>query len=210
MAARSACRSPGAPRCGLRVVVIDRGPVGHGTSPTPPEARPGRRSDAGRRAAAQRRRKQYGTDSRTRAQKTRIAPFHRWLPVRCQAAVQKTPIAQTENGAFGGGWRSWAIAAQQHYSIFDNLGDSRKNVYYLQHGSTPKTDAIWDNTGERISINFLALRGETVLDHLDRMQANGNDEAFLGELPKGLNKRKRHLMHQSLSEYAAGLAGPAP
>jgi hypothetical protein len=134
-------------------------------------------------------------------------PFHRWLPVRGQAAVQKTPIAQTEDGAFGGGWRSWAIAAQQHYSIFDNLGDSRKNVYYLQHGSTPKTDAIWDNTGERISINFLALRGETVLDHLDRMQANGNDEAFLGELPKGLNKRKRHPMHQSPFEYAAG---PAP
>jgi hypothetical protein len=30
-------------------------------------------------------------------------PFHRWLPVRGQAAIQKTPIAQTENGAFGGG-----------------------------------------------------------------------------------------------------------
>jgi hypothetical protein len=48
-------------------------------------------------------------------------PFHRWLPVRGQAAIQKTPIAQTENDAFGGGRWSWAVAAQQHYSFFDNL-----------------------------------------------------------------------------------------
>lgn len=41
------------------------------------------------------------------------------------------------------------------------------------------------------------------------MQANGNDEAFLSEeLPKDLNKRKRHPMHQAPFEYAAGPAGP--
>jgi hypothetical protein len=118
-------------------------------------------------------------------------PFHRWLPVRGPAALQKTPISQTENGAFGGGWWSWAIAAQQHYSFFDNLEHNRKNVYYLGHGSSLKSDAIWDNTGDRISINFLALKGETILDNLDRMQANGNDEVYLSEvLPKQLNKRK--------------------
>ena len=129
--------------------------------------------------------------------------------VGSQAAIQKTPIAQTENGAFGGGWWSWAIAAQQHYS-FDNLENNRKNAYYLQHGSTSKTDAIWDNTGERISINFLALRGETVLDHLDRVQANGNDEAFLSEeLPKDLNKRKRHPMHRRHSSMQLAQQGPA-
>jgi hypothetical protein len=72
-----------------------------------------------------------------------------------------------------------------------------------------KTDAIWGNAGERTSINFLALRGETVLDHLDRMQANSNDEALLSEeLPKDLNKCKRHPMHQSPFEYAAGPARP--
>jgi hypothetical protein len=72
-----------------------------------------------------------------------------------------------------------------------------------------KTNAIWDNTGKRISVNFLVLRGETVLDCLDRMQANGNDEAFLSEeLPKDLNKRKRYPMHQSPFEYAAGPVGP--
>lgn len=122
---------------------------------------------------------------------SRELPFHRWLPVNGPAAIQKTPISQTENGAFGGGWWSWAIAAQQHYSFFDNLEHNRKNVYYLRHGSSSKSDAIWDNTGDRISINFLALRGETILDNLDHMQANGNDEVFLSEvLPKHLNKRK--------------------
>jgi hypothetical protein len=122
---------------------------------------------------------------------SRELPFHRWLPVKGPAAIQKTPISQTENGAFGGGWWSWAIAAQQHYSFFDNLEHDRKNVYYLQHGSPSKSDAIWDNTGDRISINFLALRGETILDNLDKMQANGNDEVYLSEvLPKQLNQRE--------------------
>ena len=122
---------------------------------------------------------------------SRELPLHRWLPVRGSSAIQKTPIAQTENGAFGGGWWSWAIAAQQHYSFFDNLEHNRKNVYYLTHGSSSKSDAIWDNTGERISINFLALRGETILDNLDKMQENGNDEVYLSEqLPKQSKKRK--------------------
>ena len=122
---------------------------------------------------------------------SRELPFHRWLPVRGSGAIQKTPIAQTENGAFGGGWWSWAIAAQQHYSFFDNLEHNRKNAYFLGHGSTSKSDAIWDNTGDRISINFLALRGETILDNLDKMQANGNDEVYLSEqLPKQLKKRE--------------------
>jgi hypothetical protein len=31
-------------------------------------------------------------------------PFHRWLPVRGQAAIQKTPIAQTERRL----WR-WVV-----------------------------------------------------------------------------------------------------
>ena len=137
-------------------------------------------------------------------------PFLRWLPVRGQAAIQKTLIARTENGAFGGGWWSCAIAAQQHYSFFDNLENNRKNVYHLQRGSTSKTDAIWGNSGERISINFLALRGETVLDHLDRMQASGSDEVFLSQqLPKDLNKRKRPIQcishHLSIQLVLRGL-----
>lgn len=118
-------------------------------------------------------------------------PPHRWLPVKGKGAISKTPIAQTENGAFGGGWWSWAIAAQQHYSFFDNLEHDRKHVYHLRHGTDSPSDAIWDNTGERISINFLAIRGETILEHMDKMVENGNDEVFLSEeLPRGLNKRE--------------------
>lgn len=121
-------------------------------------------------------------------------PLHRWLPLKGEGAIAKTPISQTENGAFGGGWWSWAIAAQQHYSFFDNLEHNRKNVYYLGHGSDSESDAIWDNTGDRISINFLALKGETILDNLDKMAENGNDEVFLSEeLPKKLNKSKSQL-----------------
>ena len=116
-------------------------------------------------------------------------PLHRWLPVKGHNAISKTPIASTDNRAFGGGWGSWAIAAQQHYSFFDNIENHRKYVYYLGHGSDSRNDAIWDQTGDRLSINFLALRGEDVLDNLQHMQENGNDEVFLSEeLPRNLNR----------------------
>ena len=117
-------------------------------------------------------------------------PHHRWLPLKGHGDISKTPIARTENGAFGGGWWSWAIAAQQHYSLLDNLEYDRKYVYYLNHGLSSSSDAIWDHTGDRISINFLAVRGETILDNLDRMVQNGDDEGYLSkELPDQLNKR---------------------
>ncbi len=116
-------------------------------------------------------------------------PLHRWLPVKGKGAIAKTPISQTENGAFGGGWWSWAIAAQQHYSFFDNLERGRKNVYYISHGSDEPNDAIWDNTGDRISINFLALRGETVLDNMKKLVESENDEVFFSEdLPRLMNR----------------------
>ena len=116
--------------------------------------------------------------------------LHRWLPVRGAGALSKTPIAQTEWSAFGMGLWSWLNAAQQHYSFLDNLEHNRKYLYYLTHGRPDLNDGVWDHSGERISINFLALRGEDVLSHLKEMKEHGDDEAYLSEkLPKAMGKR---------------------
>lgn len=117
-------------------------------------------------------------------------PKHRWLPVQGQNVLYHTPITQTEFKGAGHGLFSWAIAAQQHYSFLDHLENNRKYLYTLSHGTTDAMDTIWDMTGERLSINFIALRGELILENLDKLAAWKDDEEYLTvELPRQLNKR---------------------
>jgi hypothetical protein len=117
-------------------------------------------------------------------------PKHRWLPVQGENALHHTPITQTEFKGGGHGLFSWAIGAQQHYSFLDHLENNRKYLYTLGHGSSDTTDTLWDMTGERLSINFIALRGEVILENLDKLAAWKDDEEYLTvELPKQLNKR---------------------
>ena len=119
-------------------------------------------------------------------------PAHRWLSLPSYSNISETPIAQVEYGEYGSAWWSWAIAAQQHYSLLENLEEKREHLYYLYHGTTRdgSLQSIWDGTGDRLSINFLAIRGETILDNLGKMEKSESDEVYLSrELPKQVNKR---------------------
>jgi hypothetical protein len=123
-------------------------------------------------------------------------PPHRWLPVTGPGAISKTPIIHTEFRNGGKGLFNWAIAAQEHYSFFEHLEHDRKYMYFLLHGSGLPTDGLWDQTGERISINLIALRGELVLDNLEKMAAHGDDEGYLTEvLPAQVNKSTFFSVH---------------
>lgn len=117
-------------------------------------------------------------------------PRHRWLPLDDPSDISITPIAQTSYDPFGPGWRSWAIAAQQHYSFLHNLEMGQLSTYYMTHGFGANSSAIWDHTGDRLSINMLAVPGEVILDNIDKMAASGSDEIYLTILlPRQLNKR---------------------
>ena len=121
-------------------------------------------------------------------------PRHRWLPLDDPLDISKTPIAQTSYDAFGPGWSSWAIAAQQHYSFFRNLEMDQLSTYYMNHGFGENSSSLWDHTGDRLSINMLAVRGDTILDNIDSMAASESDEAYLTvDLPRQVNKRMLSL-----------------
>lgn len=125
---------------------------------------------------------------------------HRWLPTGNRSDLWRTPISQAEYDAFGNGWSSWALAAQQHYSLLQNLEEDKKHLYYLNHGFGDDADALWDTTKHRLSINLLAVMGEDVLDHMDGM---GDDEEWLSNaLPVLLHRRA--LVHtQALAAHYA-------
>src|SRR6201996_8323273 len=57
-------------------------------------------------------------------------PKHRWLPLKPgtgNRTIDDTPIVQTGYDAFSKGLFHWQIAAQEHYSFFENL---EKNELY--------------------------------------------------------------------------------
>ncbi len=143
-----------------------------------------------------------------------VLPRHRWLPLDDPLDISKTPIAQTSYDPFGPGWTSWAIAAQQHYSFFHNLEMGQLSSYYMNHGFGENSSAIWDHTGDRLSINMLAVMGDRIVDNIDKMAAAESDEVYLTvDLPRQLNKRKFPLDlsdHNDTDSYRPPHPHPSP
>ncbi|KAK5940386.1 hypothetical protein PMZ80_007806 [Knufia obscura] len=112
-------------------------------------------------------------------------PFegHRWLRLPDTHLVEETPA-----GAMGGdgreyneasiGWSSWAIAAQQHYSFLENV--ERKQLWRYKFD-------LWYYHFDRLSINFIAFDGSTLLDN--PVPEGADDEIYLTKvMPKNISR----------------------
>lgn len=90
---------------------------------------------------------------------TTPAPFegHRWLPVRSPPGkyfdISQSPAGTLTFHPHGPGWTNWAASAQTHYSFLQHLEDGDTGRYHFD---------IWDYNYERLSINFLAIRGRDI------------------------------------------------
>lgn len=74
--------------------------------------------------------------------------------------------------------KSWGIAAQEHYSFLENLLDDRLDLY--------KLNKAWITDYKRLSINFICVYADDVLDNLPMDTV---DEEWLTiNLPKKLGK----------------------
>ncbi|KAH8121914.1 hypothetical protein FP744_10002925 [Trichoderma asperellum] len=80
---------------------------------------------------------------------------HRWLPMkgRNDHILDRTPIAETEYDAFGKGWKKWQIAAQEHYSLFDNIENDSLDQYRFK---------TWDFQLRRMGIQFTVMMGKDI------------------------------------------------
>ncbi|USW54834.1 hypothetical protein Slin15195_G081530 [Septoria linicola] len=102
------------------------------------------------------------------------APFknHRWLPLPPNFPLEKTPAGAlgaegaAEYNAANIGMRSWAIAAQGHYSFLTHLQKSELYRYKMD---------LWHYRYNRLSINFFAFNSNDIL----KDPITGSDEAFL-------------------------------
>ena len=114
------------------------------------------------------------------------APYtnHRWLPLRDNdTLLTETPIAHTEYRPDGPGWRRWAIGAQQHYSLLENIEKDQLQKYYLGE------DGIWNMRYDRTNVNLLAIWGNDILDNLP-FEGADDEQLISVELPRKHHRRK--------------------
>lgn len=83
---------------------------------------------------------------------------HRWLRLQNDSAIHRTPVDEIEYKTWGTALKSWAIAAQEHYSFLENLQENTLDLY--------KFGKTWITDYERLSINFMVLWADEVLDNL--------------------------------------------
>lgn len=103
---------------------------------------------------------------------------HRWLRLRNNTDLHRTPITQIQYATWGTGLKSWAIVAQEHYSLLENLLEQRLDLY--------KFGRVWLADYERLSINLMALWADDILDNLPMDTV---DEEWLTQvLPKRIRK----------------------
>lgn len=95
-------------------------------------------------------------------------PFkgHRWLPLPdSEKNIYKTPMAKSEYNAYGPDWKSWALAAQVHYSLLENIEKNQMHLYRYGSSSPSSSEGVWNMAFARMNINFMAIWGKDVLDN---------------------------------------------
>lgn len=112
------------------------------------------------------------------------APFkhHRWLRLPENSDIEKTPIGIMGEGsheqyiANSTAYKSWTIAAQQHYSFLTHLENDELYRYKFD---------LWNYHYDRLTINFLAFWGKDIVEN----GVTGSDEQYLTvTLPKKLRR----------------------
>lgn len=108
-------------------------------------------------------------------------PNHRFLPLP-STYLNITPIAAAVYDPFARGWTSWAVGAQQLYSLLENIERGWLEKYWFGDG-----EGVWNMQYERANVNFMAIWGSSVA----RERPGRDDEHDLSvRIPRLLGKRE--------------------
>ncbi|MCJ1400215.1 hypothetical protein MMC11_003419 [Xylographa trunciseda] len=106
---------------------------------------------------------------------------HRWLPLPPSPQnLEKTPIARSAYDAFGLAWTSWAIAAQQHYSLLSRIETNTIHKYHFGD-----SEGMWDMQYDRYNLNFVAIWGHDVRANLPIKE---DEQELTSDIPKRLSR----------------------
>ena len=128
-------------------------------------------------------------------------PGHRWLPLPDNMRnLHRTPIEHAQYHPWGDSLHSWAIAAQQHYSLLSHIEEDDFSRYYLggDHG-------IWNMQWERYSINMVAIRGSSIHE----TEITADDEVDISmRIPRETGRAFLVDTHALAAHFSFGGPGP--
>lgn len=130
---------------------------------------------------------------------------HRWLRLQTDQSnlvpqLKRTPISDAQYSTWGNSLKSWAIAAQQHYSFLENLYEDRLDLYQFSPKGLP-----WVSDYERLSINMIAINSTEILSYLPMDTV---DEQWLTvSLPKKIGKSVAVDTHAIAVHFSFGTQG---
>ncbi|KAH6881112.1 hypothetical protein B0T10DRAFT_411293 [Thelonectria olida] len=107
---------------------------------------------------------------------------HRWLRVHDDKMMAQTPAAQLKYEIWDDSYTSWAIAAQMHYSLLENIETDNLDSY--------KFNKPWNMNGERIRINFMCVYADDILDTDIKHwpEDRGDEDMIVIDLPQKLRR----------------------
>ncbi|KAL7792782.1 hypothetical protein V8C43DRAFT_282440 [Trichoderma afarasin] len=122
-------------------------------------------------------------------------PKHRWLPVRGRNAypLNDTPIAKVDY-TYGYSHKHWQVAAQEHYSLLENLEKEELWRYRFP---------TWDFQLKRMGIQFVAIMGKDI--NLAKPIPPDDEHHFTVEMPTRLG---RHAAADGTGVVAHFFYGP--
>ncbi|KAI8661183.1 hypothetical protein NCS55_00987700 [Fusarium keratoplasticum] len=106
----------------------------------------------------------------------------RWLRVEDEKMMWQTPVHQLTYAVWGDSYKSWAIASQMHYSLFENIEKDTLDLY--------KFEKPWTMHGDRIRINFMCVYANDILDNdVGHWPGNrGDEDMIVLDLPNTLRR----------------------
>jgi hypothetical protein len=90
-------------------------------------------------------------------------PGHRWLPLtQNTTSLLYTPMSRLGIDVWSMGVHHWSTAAQQHYSLLQNIEEDQLQRYYMA-SVAPNGDGLYNTQYVRYNLNFLAIWGKDVV-----------------------------------------------
>jgi hypothetical protein len=98
-------------------------------------------------------------------------PGHRWLPLtQNTTSLLYTPMSRLGVDPWFMGVHHWSTAAQQHYSLLQNIEEDQLHRYHM---ASPAGDGLYNTQYIRFNVNFMAIWGKDVVLGAGVQRAHG-------------------------------------
>lgn len=110
--------------------------------------------------------------------------YHRWLPLRHNDSdIYSTPIAETEWRYGSNNQKRWALGAQSHYSLLENLEKGQLQRYMMAGGT-----GTFNMRHFHANVNLMAVWGKDIQENMPYGGGGWDEMVLTVDIPKALHR----------------------